>query len=217
MLWRIWGLLPIVQWLVSLERNPPVTRALLNIERLQGWSMLLYYPLEHLYYLTSHSLIPTSFKLPSLPFLTTSSKGPRLTISPNAVALYSSRFWAVYVFLQLLHLQQDKVLLQQHQRQLKKSKTTLTELEQKEVDARWDTYWSELAVNVGYAPLTLHWSMEKGLFKNEIWVAIFGLLAGITSFRTGWKATALPPSSPISLEDSKERATVEGYDASADM
>lgn len=72
------------------------------------------------------------------------------------------------MFLQLLHLQQDKVLLQQHQRQLKKSKTTLTELEQKEVDARWDTYWSELAVNVGYAPLTLHWSMEKGLFKNEV-------------------------------------------------
>lgn len=206
------GLLPIVQWLINLERNPPMTRSLLNIERLQGWSMLFYYPLEHIYYLTSHSLIPTSinFKLPFSKTLT-HQKQSTLTIAPDTVSLYSSRFWAAYVFLQLLHLHEDKVLLQQRQRQLKKSKAALTELEQNEVDSRWDAYWSEMAVNLGYAPLTIHWSLKNGLFKNEVrlnllsptvpssdlntlsqlWVGVFGLLAGMASFRTGWKATAL--------------------------
>ena len=28
---------------------------------------------------------------------------------------------------------------------------------------------------------------------SQIWVAIFGLIAGIASFRSGWQATALPP------------------------
>lgn len=50
MFFRIWGLLPIIQWLSSIERNRPPTRRLLTLERLQGWSMLAYYPLEHLYY-----------------------------------------------------------------------------------------------------------------------------------------------------------------------
>lgn len=60
-------------------------------------------------------------------------------------------------------------------------------------------------------------SLEKGLFKNDVnpsnlmsccvhtdenknsfqaWISFFGLVAAIASFRNGWKATALPPSTP---------------------
>lgn len=35
-------------------------------------------------------------------------------------------------------------------------------------------------------------SLEKGLFKNEVWVGVFGMIAAVASFRSGWKATALP-------------------------
>ncbi|GAW05182.1 glutamyl-trna amidotransferase subunit a [Lentinula edodes] len=56
---RFWGLLTIIKWMISLEHNAQPTRKLLNIERLQGWSMVGYYPLEHLSYLVSHDILPS--------------------------------------------------------------------------------------------------------------------------------------------------------------
>ncbi|KAJ3491751.1 hypothetical protein NLI96_g457 [Meripilus lineatus] len=39
-------------------------------------------------------------------------------------------------------------------------------------------------------------SLEKGVFENDVWVGIFGLVAALASWRSGWRATALPQSSP---------------------
>lgn len=172
-LWRIWGklfsrecwlyflikasnlgLLSIVQWLISLERNSQPTRSLLTIERLQGWSMLAYYPLEHLSYLTSHGIIPTT--IPNL-ILLFSSKAKPITLNSGTLGMWSSRFWAVYVALQFAHLREDRRLLQLRQRTLKKAKGTgLTPAEKQELQQRWDAYWSELIANFGNLPLTIH-------------------------------------------------------------
>jgi hypothetical protein len=80
----------------------------------------------------------------------------------------------------------------------------------------------------------LHWeinnqpvdrSLEKGLFNNDVsgsamfclsfsqccmeqfWVGIFGLLAAVASFRSGWKATALR-SEPVS-EPTVDKSSVQ--------
>lgn len=191
-LWRFWGLLPIIQWLTSLERNPPPTRNLLTIERLQGWSMLAYYPLEHMYYLASHKVIPSS--IPTLSSLLSSSGKP-IPVSVDSLGIWSCRLWALYVVLQFAHLKEDRMLLKRRERTLKKAKSTVPNNgEKEELQERWDALWNELLVNLGYLPLTIHWSLENGLFNNEIWVGVFGLLAAVASFRSGWKATALPPS-----------------------
>lgn len=170
-LWRIWGisacyiyafttdtgcagLLPIFQWLISLERNPPPTRKLLTIERLQGWSMLAYYPLEHLYYLASHGIVPSS--LPTLSSLFSSSAKP-IPIDLNAVGIWSCRFWAAYVLLQFAHLREDRKLLLLRERSIKKGKQPATAGELEQMKASWDGYWNEIIVNVGYLPLTVHW------------------------------------------------------------
>ncbi|KAH6913438.1 hypothetical protein BKA70DRAFT_1384235 [Coprinopsis sp. MPI-PUGE-AT-0042] len=188
-LWRMWGLLPIFQWLISLERNPPATRTLLTIERLQGWSMLGYYPLEHLSYLLSHGVIPATFTLPLL-------RKP-VKLDAGKLSLWSTRFWALYVFLHFAHLWEDRKLLIQRQRDLRKSKATgLTTEEKKEFANRWDAYWSEVVANLAYLPQTVHWSLEKGFFNNGIWVDVAGFLAAVSSFRSGWRATALPPPPP---------------------
>ncbi|KAF8910563.1 hypothetical protein CPB84DRAFT_1672521 [Gymnopilus junonius] len=190
-LWRIWGLLPIFQWLISLERTPPATRTLLTIERLQGWSMLAYYPLEHLYYLLSHGIIPRKILSPASFF---SSKKKLIHLNPGKLSLWSCRFWAVYVVLHFAHLIEDRKLLKQRHNSIRKAKGTgLTREEKMEMQQRWDAFWSEVVINLGYLPLTIHWSLEKGLFTSEIWVGVFGLIAGVASFRAGWKATALPP------------------------
>ncbi|KAG5649962.1 hypothetical protein H0H81_001309 [Sphagnurus paluster] len=200
-LWRIWGLLPIIQWLVSLERNPQPTRRLLTIERLQGWSMLAYYPLEHLSYLLSHGLIPAS--IPAIPYLSSSSK--RIKLDANSLGIWSTRFWALYVILQLGHLCEDRKLLQARERNLRKAKGVgLTAAEKQELKQRWDAYRSELITNLAYLPLTIHWSLEKGIIKNDVLVGLFGLIAAVTSFRSGWKATAIPqPPTPPAVADDR--------------
>lgn len=216
-LWGLWGLLPTIQWLISLERTPPPTRRLLNIERTQGWSMLAFYHLQHLSYLRTHDLIPTSVPLPTSRLLSgfssapgSSSGKPRsqqpvIKINDAAVSTWSSRLWAVYVVLQLAHLREDRTLLLKRQRAL--NRLNPGEKERAELASRWDAWYNELAANLSYLPMTIHWSLEKGFFKNDAWVSLFGFAAALASFRSGWKATALPPSvpptnpfSPVELE-----------------
>ena len=160
------GLLPIFQWLISLERSPPATRNLLTIERLQGWSMLAYYPLEHLYYLGSKGIIPSS--IPS-PFSIFSEKKRRLALDPNKLGLWSCRFWAVYVVLHFAHLVEDRKLLKQRHSSIRKAKGTgLTSEEKKEMAQRWDAFWSEVIINLGYLPLTIHWYGFDGQIACDI-------------------------------------------------
>lgn len=155
------GLLPIFQWLISLERNPQPTRNLLTIERLQGWSMLGYYPLEHLSYLSSRNIIPTT--LPAVTSHFTSSSKP-VTLDPGVLGMWSSRFWALYVVLQFAHLREDRKLLQLRQRALRQAKGSgLTPIEKQEIAKRWDAYWNEIVVNLGNLPLALHWYVLLGL------------------------------------------------------
>ncbi|KAG6830872.1 hypothetical protein H0H92_014237 [Tricholoma furcatifolium] len=215
-LWRIWGLLPIVKWLISLEHSPQPTRNLLTIERLQGLAMLAYYPLEHISYLLSHGLIPST--IPSISALF-SRTGRRISLDANKLGIWSTRFWAFYVLLQFAHLREDKKLLQARQRSLRKGKGTgLSSVEKKELQQRWDAYWTELVTNLAYLPLTIHWSLEKGFIKNDVWVGVLGLIAGIASFRSGWKATALPTPPPAEpSEEAKSEETeinTTGYDVS---
>ncbi|OBZ72070.1 hypothetical protein A0H81_08047 [Grifola frondosa] len=157
--------LPIFQWLMSLERTPPPTRKLLTIERLQGWSMIAYYPLEHLYYAVSHSLISPEIRLPSLswfiPFVRSQPSEKRIPLDVNTLGVWSTRFWAAYVVLQLAHLREDRKLLQVRERSLSKSKATGAQAEKEELKQRWDSLWTELAVNIGYLPLTIHWYVSS--------------------------------------------------------
>jgi hypothetical protein len=148
------GMLPIVQWLVSLERNPQPTRKLLTIERLQAWAMLAYYPLEHLWYLRSHGIIPSSIPSPFSLF----SNVKRIKLDANKLGLWSCRFWALYVFLHFVHLREDMKLLEARQRSIRKGKGTGLNAEQKQdMSQKWNMFWSDVATNLAYFPITLHW------------------------------------------------------------
>jgi len=178
-------MLPIIQWLISLERTPPPTRRLLIIERTQGWSMLAFYPLHHLSYFRKHDLIPTSLPLPAVLPSQLAGKPRRVTINVAAVSRWSTRLWATYIVLQLAHLREDRTLLIKKQRAL--NRLDSVEKERAELARRWDTWYNELAVNLSFLPMTIHWyvsvpfhsrshlfhtiqfrSLEKGLFKNDV-------------------------------------------------
>lgn len=131
------------------------------IERIQGWSMLIYCPMEAIAYLASHSILPVS------------------TANQNRLWLWSCRCWALYVGLQLLHLVEDNRLLRLRARALERSrghpvpsrgsgaagseKEEMTEEQAvtrrlwDDLDERKQAILGELWVNLGYLPLTVHW------------------------------------------------------------
>jgi len=164
-----------------MERNPPPTRTLHTIERLQGWSMLGFYPFEHLYYLRAHNLIPTS--IPSFSaILGRSSK--RISFDENRLIIWSCRFWLLYVVLQFAHLREDRKLLLTRQKNLRKGKGFSAE-DKEDLRNRWDAFWNEFVANTANFPLALHWfvpfnmyvihaywpflrSLESGLFTNDV-------------------------------------------------
>ncbi|KAF7374962.1 TPR-REGION domain-containing protein [Mycena sanguinolenta] len=192
-------LFQIFQWLISLERTPQPTRNLLTIERLQGWSMLGYYPFEHLCYLRIHDVIPAT--VPSPASLLNPAAKP-IKLDSSTLSLWSCRCWASYVILQFAHLREDRKLLQLQQRTLRKGKGgVLTAAEKQDLARRWDAYWSGLLVNTCNLPLALHWSIEGGLIKNPVLVDILGLITAVASFRSGWNATALPSTAPQEISD----------------
>ncbi|KAN0065589.1 hypothetical protein ACQY0O_000707 [Thecaphora frezii] len=207
-LFRIWGLLPIIKWMVSLERSPPPTRLLHNIERIQGWSMLAYCPMEAMAYLGGHGIVPVSAAV------------------QTSLWLWGSRFWALYVGLQLLHLVEDNRLLRLRAKALERSRghptptrkeageqrqgeaegegeeekrdsqqAAITARMWDELDERKAAILNELWVNLGYLPLTLHWSFPAGLFGDG-WVGLFGTVAGASGLRSGWRNSRAPPVPP---------------------
>ncbi|KAK7033057.1 TPR-region domain-containing protein [Favolaschia claudopus] len=194
MLGRFWGLFQIFQWLIALERNQQPTRNLLTIERLQGWSMLGYYPFEHLSYLRTHDVLPPT--LPSPASLLNPTAKP-ISLNAKDLSLLSCRCWASYVILQFAHLREDRKLLLLQQRALRKGKgSPLSHAEKEDFGRKWDAYWTGLLVNLCNLPLALHWSIDGGLIKNSLLVDILSLITATASFRSGWNATALPSSGP---------------------
>src|SRR6266702_983885 len=148
-------MLPIIQWLIALERAPPPIRRLLTIERTQGWSMLAFFPLQQLSFLCTNDLVP-----PALPLPTPSGKPRRVTINDGVVSLWSTHLLMAYIVLQLAHLCEDRALLVKQQRALEKLSACekLQPQERAELARRWDAWYNELAVNLSYLPMTIHWS-----------------------------------------------------------
>ncbi len=140
--------------------------------------MLLYYPLEHVYYLLTHSIIPQKLPLPS-PFNGSVSKpsGSFIDLDAGVISRLSTRFWGVYVLLQFAHLREDRRLLMLKERTIAKSKVSPGSIltspqgcvlsgflqaisvlaETEELKNRRDALWNELIVSLGYLPLTIHW------------------------------------------------------------
>ncbi|CAG8448081.1 15564_t:CDS:2 [Acaulospora colombiana] len=160
--------------MIHIEHHPPETPLLLNIERLQNLTMILYYPLEHIYWLAAHKVLNISES------------------RMNRMGIWSCRFWAAYVLLQFWHLWLEWKLLKKRRRNMIKRVDRDEEevkREKRELKAEGERIWRESIINVGYLPLTVHWSIENSMFP-DVGVGVFGTLAAFYQLRGVWKATA---------------------------
>jgi hypothetical protein len=132
-----------------------------------------------------------------------SSKGALTTASwtgdvgkarENTWWLWSSRFWAVYVGIELVRLgvvrgwkekrvQEDGVGDGE-----KEDKIRGEEKVRQEKLEKW-LWWKDVVSNLAYAPMTVHWSLEQGLL-NDLGVGACGIVAGGALLADAWRRTA---------------------------
>ncbi|OZJ02011.1 hypothetical protein BZG36_04872 [Bifiguratus adelaidae] len=177
---RYYGLLPMLQYMSSVERTASPSKWHLDLIRLQNLSMLLYYPMEHIYWLGAHRIIPLSEQ------------------KSNKIAMWSCRFWAAYVVLEFARLAEEWRLLKVKevtiQKKIKRDllqtdkgetkEKVLGELEAAKMRTKIGTI-----VNAAYLPLTVHWSLEQSSFP-DVAVGVCGTLAAIGQLMTAWWDTA---------------------------
>ncbi|RIB21242.1 peroxisomal biogenesis factor 11 [Gigaspora rosea] len=171
---RFYGLLPLIQWMIRIEHDKSASGAplLLNIKRLQNLALVFYYPLEQAWWLAYHKIIFMSDE--------------RMT----RCSIWSCRWWALYVVLQFWHLASEWSILKRRRRELRVDGEDVetVQKQKRELKAEGDRIFRETLINVGYFPLTLHWSVENSRFP-DVGVGVFGTLAAFYELSHAWRAT----------------------------
>jgi hypothetical protein len=154
---------------------------------LEVFSILVYQALENVAYLSSKGIT-----------------GQRLVKKwggINAWYLWSTRAWFGYVLLEFVRLGRESVLFRQKEEERKKIRAeqvqdgtkSVSEVEKEDEEARRQEtrkWRKSLVNNLAWAPLCLHWSLEKGIGVPESLTGFIGLLAGIWGTHDTWAATA---------------------------
>ncbi|KAI0090998.1 hypothetical protein BDY19DRAFT_932963 [Irpex rosettiformis] len=189
-LFSLFGVLPIIQWLSSIERKAPATRSLLTIERIQAWSMLLFYPLDHTRYLLSHSVVndKTSSALARISGTTKTSADGTTSLDAGKISRLSCQLWLLYTIMQLGHLREDKKILVDEARSLSKSKALSAQAARAKVQERLNYLWPSLLTNICDLFCALHWSLENGFFKNSVYPDLLMFISSVVGWRNGFRA-----------------------------
>jgi len=200
---RLWGLVGLYVWARSTYRTPlPTTTdagTSKNKERLLRtlvWaeiaSLVAFQVLENGAYLASKGVL-TSKKW-------TGEEGIR---RETLWSMYSCRFWAAYVALELVRLGIERYYRPQgsstqapptedEKRVMgdgeKEGKLREEEKRRHRKKEDW-CWWRDLVSNLGYMPMTLHWSVKEGLLGD--WgIGVLGFVAGGALLVDAWEQTA---------------------------
>lgn len=92
--------------------------------------------------------------------------------------MWSSRCWAAHTALEFVRLARE--------RQVRKRKAVSEKSEEAVKDLAWKR---EVWINSGYAPLTIHWSLEGGII-SPLTVGLLGAFVGAVKMNRLWEATA---------------------------
>ncbi|CAK5262085.1 unnamed protein product [Mycena citricolor] len=170
------GLLGILKGLSSLERSPPASRLALNLARLQGLSMIVFYPLEYISFF-------------SAPF------APVLRISPSLAGkagLWSVRAWGVYVLLKIVEQLHQWRELSNQQEQISLGDDEKAQAARVVNKQKRYVLAHHLLANVSRLPVILHWSVVGGVYSNELLTSALSLISGLAAFRGGWEGSRIP-------------------------
>jgi hypothetical protein len=186
---RLWGVLGLYTWARGTYTDPLPKDAgrKEKVLRALTWAAIAscvgFQVLENGAYLSSKGALTTS-----------SWTGEIGKARENRWWLWSSRFWALYVGVELVRLGVEtyyksppSAILAQDDGE-KEDKIRRAEALKEEKLKNW-LWWKDLASNVAYAPMTVHWSLEQGLLSD--WgVGACGMVAGGALLAEAWRKTA---------------------------
>lgn len=165
---RYYGLIPLIKWIIDSEKNPDPNPRLQALGRMQNIANLLYYPLEHAYWLSLHHVIPTTDQ------------------TRDRIGMWSCRFWCAYVILYFAQLFEEKRLLDLKQKAISKKSDEKVSQELAKIKHQRNIWSINALINAAYLPLTIHWSMEQSSFP-DVAVGFFGTIAAIAQVHLAWK------------------------------
>lgn len=183
---RLLALVSIWSWGSSTYKSPPKDRVLRTVAYLKVVSIFLYQILENLAYLASKGIC-----------------GNRLVKRYGGIGawyLWSTRAWFGYILLEFVRLARESVLFQQREEEQKRHRAermlagekTVSETYKEQDEAREQEIrkWRKSLVNnLAWAPLCVHWSLEKGIGIPKSLTGFISLLAGIWGACDTWAAT----------------------------
>jgi hypothetical protein len=183
---RLWGLVGIYVWARTTYNSPRLTAASTRVERLlrgityaQVGAGVAFQVLENGAYLASKGV------------LWNHERGRRREVT---WWVWSSRFWAAHVGLELLRLGVEARSRSKAGGGGAGEKDVLADGEKEGKMLREEArkmgwaWWRDALSNAAYAPMTLHWSVEEGLL-SELAVGVCGTIAGGTLLVDKWKST----------------------------
>lgn len=185
---RLWGGVGLYTWArgTYMDKLPEDASAKDKVLRKLTWAAIVscigFQALENGAYLSSKGVLTTA-----------SWTGDVGKARENTWWLWSSRFWAVYVGVELVRLgvmrfHKEPGVVKGDGDGEKEDKIRGEERIRKEKLENW-LWWKDVASNLAYAPMTLHWSMEKGLLSD--WgVGACGMVAGGALLADAWRKTA---------------------------
>lgn len=172
---RLWGLLAIWEWGsgVLKQAQGEGDRTLRGIAFAQVAVNVAFQALENGAYLASKGVLGWS------------------TERQNSAWVWSSRFWAAHVGLDLWKLVCERRIRGREARARAVGRGEKVDAEEEEEKRAWLAGWRKrVLVNMAWAPLTMHWSVEDGLI-SDLWVGMFGSVAGVVGMSELWKKTAV--------------------------
>jgi hypothetical protein len=185
---RLWGCVGLYTWARSTYLEPLPENATSKDKTLRKltWAAIAscvgFQVLENGAYLSSKGVLTTA-----------AWTGDAGKARENTWWLWSSRFWAVYVGVELARLGikkmgRDSSLGRTISDGEKEDKIINEEKAKEEKLEEW-LWWKDLASNLAYAPMTVHWSLEQGLLSD--WgVGACGIVAGGALLADAWRRTA---------------------------
>jgi hypothetical protein len=164
---RLWGLIGIWKWGKRVLETPPADALLRRISYAQVMVNLAFQCIENVTYLSSKGVLGWSAER--------QSKAWR----------WSARFWMSHVVMDFVRLYREYNVRKAASKSAGIEKGEFMDQSENEWRAKWR---KELVVDLAYAPLTLHWSLENGVV-GEFWVGLLGSIAGSTGLRMLWRNT----------------------------
>jgi hypothetical protein len=185
---RLWGCMGLYTWARATYLDDLPADASRKEKTLRGltWAAIAscvgFQVLENGAYLSSKGALTTA-----------GWAGDEGKVRENKWWLWSSRFWAVYVGVELVRLGVMKFSrdgpLKSVEGDGEKEDKIMNEKRVKAAKLKEWLWWKDLASNLAYAPMTVHWSLEQGMLSD--WgVGACGIVAGGALLADAWRRTA---------------------------